>query len=175
MNTHILSESKKIKVWVTAYDVFSTSLAIESKVDTILVGDSLGMTVYGFPNTSFVDKEIMKRHFSAVKNHANNTPIVLDYPFGCADSLDQGKRTFEDFHSIGASVVKIEGGKEQIPLFRWIQQNGGTVVGHLGLQPQISQTRVHGKLPEEAQEIIDTIQAFQEAGVQTIVLECVPE
>lgn len=163
------------KVWITAYDIFSSRVSCAAGADCILVGDSLGMTVYGDDNTHSMTPEIMIRHFLAVKKESGDLPVVLDYPIGSADSFEKGKETFLYFQKFGVEMVKIEGGVEKIELFKWILDNGGDVVGHLGMQPQISEVRIHGRAKDEAQDILECINTLESIGVQNIVLECVPE
>ena len=163
------------KTWITAYDFFSARVAEHSGIDTILVGDSLGMTVYGMEDTKSVTVEMMTRHFEAVKKGAPNTRIVLDFPIGTTENVMVAVETAEIFANAGASIFKIEGGKEMIPIVMELKSRGFEVVGHLGLTPQTSDWRVHGREEKESDEILKCIQTFEALGVTDIVLECVPE
>jgi len=169
-----------IKTWITAYDVFSARIAENSGIDTILVGDSLGMTVYGDKDTTQVTKEIMLRHFVAVKKGAPHTRIVLDFPYNSAKNLETALKTAEYFSHSGANIFKIEGdaSEKNLEIFSALIQKGYQIVGHLGLQPQkflTSDWTVKGREKSEAENIKNSVQKFLDIGITEIVLECVPE
>jgi 3-methyl-2-oxobutanoate hydroxymethyltransferase len=166
------------QVWITAYDFFSSRIAEQAGVDTILVGDSLGMTVYGDEDTTKVTREIMARHFTAVQRGAPNTRIVLDFPFGCDRDVLTAVETAEYFNTIGAKYFKIEGGIEMLEIFLELRARGYNIVAHLGLTPQKiarKNWKVQGEVPEKAEEIFLACKKFAAIGIQEIVLECVPE
>lgn len=163
------------KTWITAYDIFSARIAEKSQIDTLLVGDSLGMTVYGFESTQKVTTEIMVRHFEAVKKGAPNSRIVIDFPFGTTKNILTAVETAEIFANAGANIFKIEGGKEMLPIFMELKSRNFEIVGHLGLTPQTADLRVHGREKIEEIEILETIKNFDALGIKEIVLECVPE
>ncbi len=162
------------KTWVTAYDFFSARIAEQAKIDTILLGDSLGMTVYGHENTKKVTTEMMLRHFEAVKKGAPNSDIVIDFPFGTTENILIAIETAETFANAGGKIFKLEGGIELLSIFMTLQARGFEIVGHLGLTPQTSEWKVHGKEKKEADEILKTIKSFDAIGIKKIVLECVP-
>ncbi|HID92396.1 TPA: 3-methyl-2-oxobutanoate hydroxymethyltransferase [Candidatus Peregrinibacteria bacterium] len=166
------------KVWITAYDVSSATVSIESGVDGILVGDSLGMTVYGFDSTREVTVEIMCRHFEAVykiyKKNNSDIQLVLDFPFGTTDNILIAVETAEKFKNIGANCFKLEGGKEIISIILELISRGFEIVGHLGLRPQTSELQLHARTEAEQNELLETIKIFDDIGVKNIVLECVP-
>ena len=169
-----------IHTWITAYDVFSARVAENSGIDTILVGDSLGMTVYGDEDTTQVSKEIMRRHFVAVQKGAPNTRIVLDFPFGCDKNLETALETAKYFSDVGANIFKIEGNADEktLKIFEKLLQKGFQIVAHLGLQPQKflkKNWKVKGKKREESEGIMNSVQKFYTLGIREIVLECIPE
>lgn len=168
---------KKIpKTWVTAYDIFSARVAEKSGVDTILVGDSLGMVVYGMENTHGVTKEMMAQHFLAVQKGAPNTRIVIDFPFGCAENILNAVETAEFFSNIGAKIFKIEGGIENLEIFLELRSRGYEIVGHLGLTPQsITDWKVQGNTEVESEKIFSAVKKFSSIGIKEIILECVPQ
>ena len=179
MISHISKDSNFKKAWITAYDFFSGRVAAENGVDGILVGDSLGMTVYGFKNTKSVTVDMMLAHACAVQKGVEqslnpNTPIMVDFPFGTTSDMITALETAEIFASKGFTTFKIEGGKEHLSLFMELINRGYTVVGHLGLTPQTSDIRVYGKTEEESTSILESISAFEALGMRQIVLECVP-
>ncbi len=166
------------KTWITAYDVFSAQVAEKCGVDTLLVGDSLGMTVYGFEDTTSVTREMMAEHFKAVKRGAPNTRIVLDFPFGCDSDALTAVETAEFFANAGAEIFKIEGGLEMLEIFLELRSRGYEIVGHLGLTPQKIQKKhwgVQGREKSEAKEISQAVKKFAAIGIKEVVLECVPE
>ncbi len=166
------------KTWITAYDVPSATASLEAEVDGILVGDSLGMTVYGFDSTREVTVEIMQRHFEAVykvyKKYHSNIPLVVDFPFGTTENILIAVETAEKFANIGAKYFKLEGGKEIVPIVLELISRGFEIVGHLGLTPQTSELRVQAKTEIEQNDLIETIKIFDDIGIKNIVLECVP-
>ena len=162
------------KTWITAYDFSSAAIAEHSQIDTLLVGDSLGMTVYGFENTRKVTVEMMLRHFEAVKKGAPKSDIVIDFPFGTTENILIARETAEIFANVGGNTFKLEGGKELLPIIIELMARKFEVVGHLGLTPQTSEWKVHGKKKQEADEILETIKSFDALGMKRIVLECVP-
>ncbi len=171
----------KKKVWITAYDVPSATASLEAGVDGILVGDSLGMTVYGFQSTREVTVDIMERHFEAVYkvytsflDKHNNTKLVLDFPYGTTENIAIAIETAERFKNVGATSFKIEGGKEKLSIMLELLSRGFEIVGHLGLTPQTSDLKVHAKTESEQNEILETINVFDDIGIKNIVLECVP-
>jgi len=169
-----------IQTWITAYDVFSARVAEYSKIDTILVGDSLGMTVYGDEDTTQVTKETMRRHFLAVQKGAPKTKIVLDFPFECDKNLETALQTAEYFSKVGAQIFKIEGNADEktLEIFKTLLQKGFQIVAHLGLQPQKflkKNWKVQGQKNEESAIILNSVQKFYTLGIREIVLECIPE
>ena len=172
-------ENEKITM-LTAYDYPSAKTAETAGVDMILVGDSLGMVVLGYDSTIPVTVDDMIHHGKAVKRGAPNTFTVVDLPFMSfhiseADAMRNAARIVQE---AGADAVKFEGGKELVPIIRKLTQAGIPVVGHIGLTPQTFQVlggyRVQGKTTEEARQLIEDAVALNEAGVISIVLECVP-
>ncbi len=142
-------------VALTAYD-FLMAKAIADEVDLILVGDSLGMVVYGEKNTHGVTIEDMIRHTEAVLRGAGDALVVADLPYGC--SVEEAKK-------LPCKCVKVEGQPE---LVRALVEEGFDVMGHTGLKPQEAEEfKVQTGFEEEAL-------ALQEAGAFSIVFECVP-
>ncbi|MBR7553232.1 3-methyl-2-oxobutanoate hydroxymethyltransferase [Allobacillus sp. GCM10007491] len=172
-------ENEKITM-LTAYDYPSAKTAENAGVDMILVGDSLGMVVLGYDSTIPVTVDDMIHHGKAVKRGAPNTFTVVDLPFMSfhvseAEAMRNAARIVQE---TGADAVKLEGGQELAPLIRKLTQAGIPVVGHIGLTPQTFQVlggyRVQGKTTEEARRLIENADVLNEAGVISIVLECVP-
>lgn len=165
---------------LTAYDYPNARLLDESGVDALLVGDSLGMVVLGFPDTTHVTIEHMLHHVAAVARAKPKALIVGDLPIHTYDSPEQALDTARRLVAAGAEAVKLEGGIRQAEKIYAITEAGIPVMGHLGMLPQRVITeggyRKKGKTPEQAEAIREGAEAIIEAGVFAIVFESiVPE
>lgn len=166
---------------LTAYDYSTSKLLDEANVDSLLVGDSLGMVMLGYENTLQVTIDDMIHHCKAVTRGAKRAMVVGDMPFlsyhvSVEDSIRNAGRLVQEG---GAHAVKLEGGTEVIDKIRAIVSAQIPVIGHLGLTPQsinmFGGFKVQGKNEQQAKRIIEDALLLQEAGVFAIVLECVPE
>lgn len=165
---------------LTCYDYSTAKMLDEAGVDALLVGDSLGMVILGYDSTLPVTMDDMVRHTAAVSRGTQHAMVVADMPFlsyqiSIAESVRNAGRLLQE---AGANAVKLEGGREIVETIKAIIAAGIPVVGHLGLTPQsinkLGGYRVQGKDEATAREIIEDALALQEAGVCSIVLECVP-
>lgn len=165
---------------VTAYDYTTAKIMDESGVNTILVGDSLGMVMLGYDDTLSVTMEDMIHHTAAVTRGAKNAFVVADMPFmsyqtSVYDAVVNAGRLMKEGR---ANAVKLEGGVEFAPHIKAIVQASIPVVAHLGLTPQSVNAfggfKVQGKDIEAAQKLIEDAKAVEEAGACMVVLECVP-
>src|SRR5512144_2675561 len=146
---------------LTAYD-YPTALAIDQAgIDSILVGDSLGMVVLGYPNTLPVTMEDMLHHCKAVSRGAQYALLVGDMPFmsyqvSAQDALRNAGRFLQD---AGMDAVKLEGGRERLDAVRLIVGAGIPVMGHLGLTPQsvhqLGGFRAQGRTARAAQRLVE--------------------
>lgn len=173
------NEGKKISM-LTAYDYTTATLIDEAGVDTILVGDSLGMTMLGYETTLEVTMEDMIHHTKAVVRGTKRALVIADMPFmsyhvNVEETIRNAGRFIKE---TGAQAVKLEGGVEMVDKIKALVAAKIPVVGHIGLTPQsinmFGGFKVQGKGAEQAQAILDDARALQEAGVFAIVLECVP-
>ena len=166
---------------LTAYDYSMAKILDEAGIDSLLVGDSLGMVVQGHDSTISVTVDDMIYHAKAVTRAAKRALVIVDMPF-----MSYHTSTEEAVHNAGrlmkeggAHAVKIEGGVEFAETIRQIVRAQIPVMGHIGLTPQsvhmFGGFKVQGKSVEQAQQIIDDAKALEEAGVFAITLECVPE
>lgn len=165
---------------LTAYDYPTARLLDESGVDVLLVGDSLGMVVLGFPDTTHVTLDDMLHHVAAVARARPRALVVGDLPIHTYDSPQQALETARRLVAAGAEAVKLEGGIRQAEKIHAITQAGIPVMGHLGMLPQrvIEEGgyRKKGKTPEQTEAIREGALAIIEAGVFAIVFESiVPE
>lgn len=165
---------------LTAYDYTTAKLIDESGVDSILVGDSLGMVVLGYDDTLSVTMEDMIHHSAAAARGAKNALIITDMPFmsyqtSVYDAVVNAGRLVKEGK---AQAVKLEGGKEFCEHIRAIVNASIPVCAHLGLTPQsinaLGGFKVQGKGREAAQKLLDEARAVEEAGAFAVVLECVP-
>lgn len=174
-------ENDKITM-VTAYDYPSAKQVEAAKADTILVGDSLGMTVLGYDSTIEVTLDDMIHHTKAVRRGAPNTFVAVDMPFMTYHaSLEQSiKNATKLFQESGANAVKIEGrSKDTLTLIEILADGGIPVIGHLGLTPQhvhiLGGFRVQGRDDAARNKMIKDAKDIANAGAVTIVLEGIPE
>lgn len=173
-------ENRKISM-LTAYDYSTAKLLDNAGVDTLLVGDSLGMVMLGYENTLQVTMDDMLHHTKAVTRGAKKAMVIGDMPFMSYHiSVEEAIRNAGRFiQEAGAHAVKLEGGKNVINQIKGIINAQIPVLGHLGLTPQsvnmFGGFKVQGKDSEAAKALIEDALMLQEAGVFGIVLECVPE
>ncbi len=165
---------------MTAYDYPTARWVDEAGIDVILVGDSLGMVVLGYPNTLPVTMEAMLHHAKAVARGAKRALLVGDMPFMSYQvSIETALRNAGRFlQEAGMDAVKIEGGREQVDTVRALVEAGIPVMGHIGLTPQkvmqFGGFRLQGRTAEAAKRLVEDALALQEAGCFALVLEMVP-
>ena len=173
-------DGEKITV-LTAYDYGMASVLDECNIDMILVGDSLGNVVLGYDTTLPVTMEDMLHHTKAVSRAAHNALIVADMPFlsyqiSPEAALANAGRFLKEAN---AQAIKLEGGEEQVETVHKIICAGIPVMAHLGLTPQsihqLGGYKVQGKKEDAAEKMIRDAKSLEEAGVFSLVLECVPE
>ncbi|MCU7914597.1 MAG: 3-methyl-2-oxobutanoate hydroxymethyltransferase [Candidatus Thiodiazotropha sp. (ex Gloverina cf. vestifex)] len=172
------SQQQKISV-LTSYDASLTHLMEEAGVDVILVGDSLGMVIQGQESTLPVTLDEMIYHARNVARARERTLLIADMPFMSYRTpdlaLESAGRLMKEG---GAHMVKLEGGATQIEVIRQITAQGIPVCGHLGLLPQsvhkLGGYRVQGREADRAEAIRQEALALQDAGIDMLVLECVP-
>jgi 3-methyl-2-oxobutanoate hydroxymethyltransferase len=164
---------------VTAYDYPSALLADKAGIDVLLVGDSLGMVVLGYPNPVQVTVEDIVHHTRPVARAARRALVVADMPFmsyhvSREQAIGNAARLIQEG---GADAVKLEGGKGVAPTVKEIVEVGIPVQAHIGLMPQRASVggafKVQGKTAETAQAILEDALALEEAGAFSVVLEFV--
>lgn len=166
---------------LTAYD-YATALAVDQAgIDSILVGDSLGMVVLGYENTLPVTMDQMIHHCKAVARGSSRALLIGDMPFLSYQlSVEEAVRNAGRFlQEGGMDAVKLEGGRERLKTVEAIVSTGIPVMGHLGLTPQsvhqLGGFRAQGKTAEAAQRLVEDAHLLQEAGCFSLVLESIPE
>ena len=165
---------------LTAYDYTTARWLDRAQIPVILVGDSLGMTMLGYPDTLSVTMDDMVRHAGAVVRGAPNAMVIGDMPFlSYHASLEDAVRNAGRFlQEARVQAVKMEGGGRVIGYTAQLTGMGIPVMGHLGLTPtfvnQFGGYRVQGRSDEAAERILRDAQALEEAGAFAVVLEGVP-
>jgi len=167
--------------WLTSYDFPTAQFAEKAGMDMILVGDSMGMCVYGYTGgTMPVTMDQCIVHSEAVRRGAPNTFIIGDMPFLSyqttpADAVRNAGRFFK---KAGVDAIKLEGGRRIVTMIRAIVDAGMVVCGHIGLTPQssgqIGGFKAQGRTAESAYELIQDARSIQEAGAAFLLLEAVP-
>jgi len=180
---HTLQEMKrdgKKIVWLTSYDFPTAQFAEAAGLDMLLVGDSLGMCVYGYEGTVPVTMDQCIVHSEAVRRAAPRTFVVGDMPFLSyqVSNEDAVRNAGRFLKEAGVDAVKLEGGKRITPRIRALLDAGIVVCGHIGLTPQSSGQlgghKAQGRTLESAKLVVEDARALAEAGVQLLLVEAVP-
>ncbi|MFR3685048.1 MAG: 3-methyl-2-oxobutanoate hydroxymethyltransferase [Enterococcus sp.] len=172
-------QGEKISM-LTAYDYSTAKLMDQAGINSLLVGDSLGMVMLGYEDTLSVTMEDMIHHSRAVAKGAQNALVVTDLPFmsyhiSIPDAVANAGRLIKEGH---AAAVKLEGGEAFSETIQAITRASIPVMGHIGLTPQSIHAfggfKVQGKTIEAAQKILQDALAVEKAGAFAIVLEAIP-
>ncbi len=175
-----MKEKGEPVAWLTAYDFPTAQLAEAAGLDMLLVGDSLGMCVYGYPGTVGVTMDQCLCHCEAVRRAAPNTFIIGDMPFlSYQTSVPDAVTNAGMFHKkANVDAIKLEGGRRVCPQIQAISDGGMLVMGHIGLTPQSSGQlggfKAQGRTMETARELIEDAKAIQSAGAFALLVEAVP-
>ena len=163
---------------ITAYDASFAKLFDQAGIHAVLIGDSLGMVLQGEDSTLPVSIDDMVYHTQCVKNGVENALIISDMPFMTYATIEQSYENAAKLMQAGASIVKIEGGHWLIDTIKGLTERGIPVCGHLGLTPQSVHVfggfKIQGREQNKALEMIEQAKALEAAGVQLLVLECIP-
>ena len=167
-------------VGLTAYS-FNIAKILDKHVDFILVGDSLGMTLYGMKNTRKVTLDMMINHGKTVVKEAKNTLVIVDLPFGTYErsSIQAYETACKVIDKTNCYGIKIEGGREIAETTNYLTDRGINVMGHIGFSPQsvknYNNIKIKGFNTLEKKELIEDAYALCESGVFSIVIEAVAE
>lgn len=166
-------------VMFTCYDASFARLLDGAGVESILVGDSLGMVIQGHDSTLPVTVDHIAYHVAAVKRGCDRPFLIADMPFGSyQESPQQALRNAASLLAAGAQMVKLEGGQEMAETVRFLTQRGVPVCGHVGLTPQsvhaLGGYKVQGRGDEAAARLLADAKALEAAGAAMIVLEAIP-
>ncbi|MFC2095401.1 3-methyl-2-oxobutanoate hydroxymethyltransferase [Candidatus Bipolaricaulota bacterium] len=166
--------------WLTAYDYPTAEFAEAADLDMLLVGDSLGMVVYGYDGTVPVTMDQCIVHCEAVRRGAPNTFVMGDMPFMSYQVSDEDAvyNAGRFLKEAGVDALKLEGGKRIISRIKAILDAGIVVCGHIGLTPQSSGQlgghKAQGRTIASARAVIEDAFAIEAAGAQMLLLEAVP-
>ena len=175
-----MKDQGQTAVWITAYDFWTASFAEKAGMDMILVGDSLGMCVYGYEGTVPVTMDQCIYHSEAVRRGAPQTFIIGDMPFlsyqvSVPDAVLNAGRFFKQAN---VDAIKLEGGRRVCPQIKAIADGGMLVMGHIGLTPQSSSQlggfKAQGRTADTALELIEDAHAIEDAGAFALLVEAVP-
>ena len=179
-----LSDLKKFKSQgrkfscLTCYDASMAKAMEIAQVDSILIGDSLGMAIQGHDSTLPVTVEDMAYHTAAVRRGNQHAFIMTDLPFMSYATLQDALKSAKQVMQAGAQMIKIEGGAWLSESVRVLTQNGIPVCVHLGLTPQSVHVfggyKLQAKTRDAADRLIADCQAVVDAGAAILLLECVP-
>jgi 3-methyl-2-oxobutanoate hydroxymethyltransferase len=162
---------------LTAYDFPTAKLLDEAGMPLILVGDSLGMVVLGYPDTTFVMMAEMEHHVRAAARAKPRALLAADLPYHSYDTPEAAVENARRLVAAGAEAVKAEGGRAILKQVEAIRASGIPFLGHLGMLPQHVREEggyhIKGRIESEHQELLADAEALVEAGAFGIVLELV--
>lgn len=183
-NTVMTFKEKKEKgekiSMLTCYDYSTARLMEAAGIDGVLVGDSLGNTMLGYPDTLSVTMEQSITYACGVSRGCNNTMVVMDMPFMSYQlSVKQGlMNAGRLMKEARGQAIKLEGGASVCPQIKAMTEAGIPVMAHLGLTPQsvnaLGGNRVQGKSEDAAKQLLEDAYSIQDAGAFSVVLECIP-
>lgn len=179
INEFIIKKNQEKIICLTAY-TYPIAKIINQFCDIILVGDSLGMTIYGYQDTVDVNLEMMINHAKAVKKGAPNSLIMVDLPFGTYEESNEQalKNAQKIINASACDAVKLEVTPNLVERIEFLVKNKINVVGHVGLLPQhvrkIGGYKYQGKDEKSAKEILNTAKEIEKAGAFALVIEATP-
>jgi 3-methyl-2-oxobutanoate hydroxymethyltransferase len=177
---YMMKEKGEQITYITSYDYPTATFAEKAGLDMILVGDSLGMCVYGYEGTMPVTMDMMIVHSEAVRRGAPNTFVIGDMPFLSYQTTDEAavENAGRFFKEARMDAVKLEGGVRVASRIKAIVDAGMLVMGHIGLTPQSSSQlggfKAQGRTLDSAKAQVEDALAVQEAGAAMILLEAIP-
>ncbi|GJL85962.1 MAG: 3-methyl-2-oxobutanoate hydroxymethyltransferase [Micavibrio sp.] len=163
-------------VCLTAYTTPMAKI-LDPYVDLLLVGDSLGMVLYGMENTLGVDLEMMIRHGQAVMRGVEKSCVIVDMPFGSYEESPESayRNAMRVMKETGCDGIKLEGGTDMADTIKYLTARNIPVMAHIGLQPQSvlkdGGYKVKGRQAVEAQKILEDARAIESAGAFAVVIE----
>jgi 3-methyl-2-oxobutanoate hydroxymethyltransferase len=175
-----MKKSSEKVTWLTSYDFPTAQFAERAGLDMILIGDSLGMCVYGYKGTVPVTMDQCIVHCDAVRRGAPDTFIVGDMPFMSYQASDEDavRNAGRFLKEADVDAIKLEGGTRVASRIKAIVEAGIVVIGHIGLTPQSSGAlgghKAQGRTAKDAALVVEDALAVQAAGAQMVLVEAVP-
>ncbi|MCF6249527.1 MAG: 3-methyl-2-oxobutanoate hydroxymethyltransferase [Desulfobacula sp.] len=175
-----MKENNEKVTWLTSYDFPTAQFAEKAGLDMILVGDSLGMCVYGYKGTVPVTMDQCIVHCDAVRRGAPDTFIVGDMPFMSYQTSDKDAviNAGRFLKEADVDAIKLEGGTRVATRIKAIVEAGIVVIGHIGLTPQSSGAlgghKAQGRTAKDAVLVVEDALAVQNAGAHMLLVEAVP-
>jgi 3-methyl-2-oxobutanoate hydroxymethyltransferase len=162
---------------LTAYDYPTARLLDEAGVPVLLVGDSVGMVVLGYPDTTQVTLAEMRHHVAAVARAKTNALVVGDLPYHTYQTAQNAVANAHILTAAGAEAIKLEGGMAVVPEITALREAGIAVMGHIGMLPQHVKEdggyKIKGRSDAEKERLLADASAVEKAGVFAVVLELV--
>ena len=169
--------NKKNKSKIVCLTAYSKNIAeiLDKHCDLVLVGDSLGSVLYNFKSTKEVTLQTMINHSKSVRLGVNKSLMVFDMPYNTYRNPQEALRNAKlVIKETKCDAVKLEGGKKIIPIVKKLVQNKIPVMGHVGILPQTDKKfTFKGKKQQESNRILNDTKLLENAGVFSIVLECI--
>ena len=166
-------------VCLTAYTAWMAKI-LDGVVDIVLVGDSLGSTVYGMKNTQEVSIEMMKQHGKAVIDHVNKSITIIDMPYKTYENKSQALKNagiLKNFTK--ADFIKLEINKNKLPIIKYLTEKKFNVVAHIGVTPQdfknFNKIKIEGKTSKTQKNLLELAINAQNAGAKILLLECIAQ
>ncbi len=174
--------NKKFNYPITCLTAYSPSIAkiLDGKVDIVLIGDSLGTTLYGMKNSQSVTLNMMKIHGLAVTNNINKSITVIDMPYKTYENKLQALKNAKTLLNFTkAKMIKLEINRRNLPIVKYLSSKNLNVVAHIGVTPQsfvnFKKIKAVGKTKKESQNLIKLALNAEKAGAKAILLECITE
>ena len=174
--------NKKFNYPITCLTAYSPSIAkiLDGNVDIVLIGDSLGTTLYGMKNSQSVTLNMMKIHGLAVTNNINKSITVIDMPYKTYENKLQALKNAKTLLNFTkAKMIKLEINRRNLPIVKYLSSKNLNVVAHIGVTPQsfvnFKKIKAVGKTKKESQNLIKLALNAEKAGAKAILLECITE
>ena len=174
--------NKKFNYPITCLTAYSPSIAkiLDGNVDIVLIGDSLGTTLYGMKNSQSVTLNMMKIHGLAVTNNVNKSITVIDMPYKTYENKLQALKNAKTLLNFTkAKMIKLEINRRNLPIVKYLSSKNLNVVAHIGVTPQsfvnFKKIKAVGKTKKESQNLIKLALNAEKAGAKAILLECITE
>ena len=174
--------NKKFNYPITCLTAYSPSIAkiLDGNVDIVLIGDSLGTTLYGMKNSQSVTLNMMKIHGLAVTNNINKSITVIDMPYKTYENKLQALKNAKTLLNFTkAKMIKLEINRRNLPIVKYLSSKNLNVVAHIGGTPQsfvnFKKIKVVGKTKKESQNLLKLALDAEKAGAKAILLECITQ